>query len=83
MDPTIVTTILTMMAGAIAAEFAFIIYLYRWSINRADERIKCLEQREESTLQVVVDLVRPLPGLINSMIGEMRELRSMTMQHRQ
>lgn len=69
------TIIIGMLGSAVAAEFGFIVWLFKSTLARADSRIAALELREDHTLTTLAESIRPIPELIKTLIEGMREFR--------
>ena len=69
------TSIVILLAGAVAAEFGVIVWLFKNNATRDAERIKALEGAQFAALQQLAATVAPLPAAMQDAVTMLRELR--------
>ena len=68
-------TIIGLMGGAIAALFAFTVWLFKLILNRQDARIVVLEDRESKSLETIARNAEIAASGIHALAEAIKELR--------
>lgn len=72
--------VIAALMGAVAAMWGFVIWLFRWALSRAEKRIDVLESREGQTLLALVENVKTLGGMMNTLLEVVREVRQVLLE---